>query len=245
MLIQHQVFIIDDSVSMASVWPDVKRLFEALSYTVKGMSPDGTELFFTVSYDTWRRKDTFDLCQYLEKKEASQLRAASDISKRLSLQLETYRHRYLQEQSAQKQGIDRKKREKIAGVAPKVVRPMSFYILTNGEWKAGSNPKPILTEMANWLIAKELPKNQVTVEFISFANSGAAMQKLNDLAKMDFGVDIVDCTRWTGNVLKMLMGPMDKAFYATQEGGEAAASGMGAGLEQMGSGHSGISEMAA
>jgi hypothetical protein len=228
---------------MASVWPDVKRLFEALSYTVKGMSPDGTELFFTVSYDTWRRKDTFDLCQYLEKK-ATQLKAATDISKRLSIQLETYRHRWLQEKSAQQQGIDRKKREKIAGVAPKVVRPMSFYILTNGEWKPSSDPKTILAEMASWLIAQNLPKGQVTVEFISFANTGPAMQRLNDLAKMDFGVDIVDCTRWTGNVLKMLMGPMDKAFYAEQEGGEGPG-GLGPGLEQMGSGRSGISEMAA
>jgi hypothetical protein len=25
--------------------------------------------------------------------------------------------------------------------------------------------------------------------------------------------DIVDCTRWTGNVLKMLKGPMDKSLF--------------------------------
>lgn len=36
--------------------------------------------------------------------------------------------------------------------------------------------------------------------------------------------DIVDCTRWTGNVLKMLSGPLDKAFYASAEGGEVAES---------------------
>jgi hypothetical protein len=232
---------------MASVWPDVKRLFEALSYTVKGMSPDGTELFFTVSYDTWRRKDTFDLCQYLEKK-TTQLKAATDISKRLSLQLETYRHRYLQQKSAEDQGINRKKREKIAGVAPKLVRPMSFYILTNGEWKAGSDPKAVLAEMADWLIAQELPKGQVTVEFISFAHSGPAMQKLGDLSRVDFGVDIVDCTRWTGNVLKMLSGPLDKAFYAGQEGGDRGRGGgesFAAHPEPPGTAQSGISEMAA
>lgn len=34
---------------MAPVWLDVQRVFEALSYTVKGMSPEGTELFFTIS----------------------------------------------------------------------------------------------------------------------------------------------------------------------------------------------------
>lgn len=25
--------------------------------------------------------------------------------------------------------------------------------------------------------------------------------------------DIVDCTRWTGNVLKMLRGPLDRELY--------------------------------
>jgi hypothetical protein len=230
---------------MAPVWPDVKRLFEALSYTVKGMSPDGTELYFTISYDTWRRKDTFDLCQYLEKKTTS-LKATTEISKRLSLQLETYRARYQQEKEAEEKGIDRKKREKIAGVAPRMVRPMSFYILTNGEWRPGSNPKSILKEHADWMIAQALPKGQVTVEFISFANSGPAMQKLNDLSRMDFGVDIVDCTRWTGNVLKMLSGPLDKAFYASQEGGEGAG-GSGEPLRVVHTvqSHSEVSEMAA
>jgi hypothetical protein len=166
---------------MASAWPDVKRLFEALSYTVKGMSPDGTELFFTVSYDTWRRKDTFDLCAYLEKKTTGK---TTDISKRLNLELETYRARYWQEKTAPKD----KKREKIAGLPPRPVRAKSFYVLTNGEWMKGSDPTGAIKEMANWLIQEKLPQGHVTIEFISFANSGPAMQKLNDLAKMDFGV---------------------------------------------------------
>ncbi|KAK0102741.1 hypothetical protein ONS95_006339 [Cadophora gregata] len=46
---RDHAFIIDDSASMAPVWLDVQRVFEALSYLVKGMSPEGTELFFTVS----------------------------------------------------------------------------------------------------------------------------------------------------------------------------------------------------
>lgn len=242
-LIHSQVFIIDDSASMAPVWPEVKRLFEALSYTVKGMSPDGTELFFTVAYDTWRRKDTFDLCQYLEK-HATHLKAGTDISKRLGLQLETYRHLYTQQKLADEQGIDRKKRAKIAGVAPRLVRPMSFYILTNGEWKQGSDPKTILSEMANWLIAQGLPKGQVTIEFISFAHSGPAMQKLSELERMDFGVDIVDVTRWTGNVLKMLSGPLDKSYWAQQEGG-GGGGGLGERGGPPGTAVSEISEMAA
>jgi hypothetical protein len=53
--------------------------------------------------------------------------------------------------------------------------------------------------------------------------------------------DIVDCTRWTGNVLKMLSGPLDKAFYASQEGGEIA----GSAFEPPPTANSVVSEMAA
>lgn len=166
---------------MASDWADVKRVFEALSYTVKGMSPDGTELYFTISYDTWRRKDTFDLCQYLEKKNTGK---ATDISKRLNLQFETYRARYWAEKTA----VPGKKREKVAGLPPRPVRPMSFYVITNGEWVAGSDPTKCIKEMADFTRGQGLPQGQVTVEFISFAQGGPATQKINALAQTDFGM---------------------------------------------------------
>ncbi len=43
--------------------------------------------------------------------------------------------------------------------------------------------------------------------------------------------DMVDCTPWRGNVLKMLLGPIDKTRYANDSGGrggdsDAAGSGL-------------------
>lgn len=156
---------------MATVWPDVKRVFEALSYVVKGMSPDGTELFFTISYDTWRRKDTFDLVEYLEKKTTG---GETNISYRLDLQLQTYRARLYAAKGAKGKKA--------------VVRPMSFYILTNGEWGKGVDPKVSIKEMANFLIASKMTRGQVTIQFISFAQSTSASQKISDLASTDFGL---------------------------------------------------------
>ena len=156
---------------MANVWPDVKRVFEALSYVVKGMSPDGTELYFTVSYDTWRRKDTFDLVDYLDKKTTG---GETNISYRLDLQLQTYRARLYAAKGAKGKKA--------------VVRPMSFYILTNGEWGAGVDPKPKIKEMADFLIASKMMRAQITIEFISFAQSQSASQKISDLATADFGL---------------------------------------------------------
>lgn len=236
---RDHIFIIDDSASMTSCWADVKRVFETLSYLVKGMSPDGTELFFTVAYDTWRRKDTYDLVTYLEKKRCV---GVTDISKRLDIQLQTYRHRLY---VSRKPIIPLKK-----GRLPEVVRPMSFYVLTNGEWGPGADVKEKIQTTVDFLRAEGYPEGQVTIEFISFARSAGAMQKINELSKHDFKMyvrfpsllppqyltcglffrrtraidanswvlnrDIADCTRWTGNVLKMLKGAMDKSLFDTE-----------------------------
>jgi hypothetical protein len=156
---------------MATVWPDVKRVFEALTYVVKGMSPDGTELYFTISYDTWRRKDTFDLVDYMEKKTTG---GETNIAHRLDLQLQTYRHRLYSAKGAKGKKA--------------VVRPMSLYILTNGEWGPGIDPKIKIKEMADFLIASKMLRGQVTIQFISFAQSSGGSQKINDVATADYGV---------------------------------------------------------
>lgn len=171
---RDHIFIIDDSASMAHVWPDVKRVFETLSYVVKGMSPGGTELFFTVSYDTYRRKDTTDLCEFMENKAC---KGETNISYRLNLQLQSYRLRLSRAKG--KSGKDG------------VVRPQSYYILTNGEWGEGADPKIGIKATADFLVAEGFGnKSQVTIEFISFATTAMAMQKINDLTQMDFGLYI-------------------------------------------------------
>jgi len=187
---------------MAPHWNDVKRVFETLSYVVKGMSPEGTELFFTASYDTWRRKDTHDLVEYLSKKGTA---GETNISYRLNLLLQAYRIRMQ---------VAKTKKGKAA-----LVRPMSIYILTNGEWGYGPDPKITIKEMADYLVNQNL-KRQVAIQFISFAKEAKAMQKLNEVASTEFGVDIVDCTRWTGNVLRMLKGAFDKGVFRGAEENE-------------------------
>ncbi|RFU24317.1 hypothetical protein B7463_g12025, partial [Scytalidium lignicola] len=199
---RDHIFIIDDSASMEPQWADVKRVFETLSYVVKGMSPEGTELFFTISYDTYRRKDTSDLVLYMEAKTTG---GETDINYRLNLQLQAYQARLYRAR-----GQKGKKA---------IVRPMSFYILTNGEWGKGPNPKKTISEMVAVLKQMGCPKEQIAISFISFATDATGMSKLNDLDRTDFGMDIVDVTRWTGNVLKMLRGPMDKSVFADESPG--------------------------
>jgi len=120
---------------MVPVWTDVKRLFEALSYIVKPMSPKGTELIFTVSYDAWQRRDTSELCSFLSKKTCA---GETDIAWRLGVQFSLYKNRFINE-----------KKKELLGKKFEPVRPVSFYVFTNGEWKAGSKEglRKVLTDM--------------------------------------------------------------------------------------------------
>jgi len=157
---------------MASVWPDVQRVFETLSYILKGMSPDGTELYYTISYDTFRRKDPKDLYEHMEKKATA---GTTNINFRLNLLLEGFRVR----------------RPKLlaGGKKKNVVRPISLYVLTNGEWLSdGPDPKITIQKTADSLVASNMSNEQLTIQFISFAKSPTGIQKLNDLAKTDFGM---------------------------------------------------------
>lgn len=155
---------------MGSLWPDVVRVFETLSYVVKGMSPSGTEVFFTISYDTWRRKDTTDVVGYVEKHRCS---GETDISYRLNLELQSYMMKLM------------------SSKAPKgkkdAVRPKNFYVLTNGEWGKGPDPRKCIGDMAEFLAARGL-QGHAAVEFISFARNAEGAKKLNDLAGTGFAV---------------------------------------------------------
>jgi hypothetical protein len=162
---------------MREQWHGVKPVFEALSYILKPMAPNGIELFYTVSYDTWRRHNTSELGVYLEKKEVA---GDTDISYRLVLQLQSYK--------AKIHPTPRK-----ASSKSKKVRPMSFYILTDGNWKAGGDAKAIaaIKDFADHLIKVDLKSGQLAIQFISFGQNAEALQRINRLARTDFGLYVV------------------------------------------------------
>ena len=157
---------------MREQWHGVKTVFEALSYILKSMAPDGIEMFYTVSYDTWRRHNTSELGVYLEKKEVA---GDTDISYRLGLQLQSYKVKI--------HPTPRKASSKL-----KKVRPMSFYILTDGNWKAGGDAKAIVAikDIADHLIKANLKSGQLAIQFISFGQNVEALQRMNHLARTDF-----------------------------------------------------------
>src|SRR5437016_1814394 len=118
---------------MAQQWTSVKSVFEALSYIVKPMSPDGIDLYFTVSYSTYRRNNTSELLEFLNKKV---LEGVTDISYRLKLELENYATK-----------IQQIRRKSSKSSTLKKIRPISIYILTNGKWRSEGDPIGPIKEM--------------------------------------------------------------------------------------------------
>lgn len=165
------MFIIDDGAAMTPHWADVKTTFEALSYLVKGMSPDGITLNFTIDCTTRRCKDTTDLIKILKDKKLE--KGQTDISRRLKIDLECYRlgyHQILAQKSAKSKGSTDK-------------RPVSMYILTSGDWnlEPGHDPIGPIKEHIDWLIECKLKPEQYGIQFISFGKDPKCQQRLSDL----------------------------------------------------------------
>lgn len=160
---------------MREKWSQVKTAFEALSYIIKPMAPDGIEMFFTVAYDAWRRHNTSELVELLEKKG---LAGDTDISYRLGLQLQDYQ-------------IKTQPTAQTASKKAKRTRPMSFYILTDGNWKDKCDPIPAIKGIANHLINANLKNGHITIQFISFGQNPVGLQRMSDIANTDFGLYVL------------------------------------------------------
>jgi hypothetical protein len=164
---------------MREQWPHAKTAFEALSYILKPMAPDGIELYFTVAYDTWRRHNTSELVDLLEEKG---LAGDTDISYRLGLQLQDYKLK--NQPYAQR-----------ASKKAKKIRPMSIYILTDGNWKDKCDPIATIRDVADHLINANMESGQLTIQFVTFGQNAAALQQMNDIANTNFGLYVLTLLR--------------------------------------------------
>ncbi len=157
---------------MREQWPQVKTAFEALSYVLKPMAPDGIVLYFTNAYDTWRRHNTSELVDLLDRKG---LAGDTDVSYRLGLQLRDY---IIKAPSA----------AQMASKKAKKIRPTSYYILTNGNWKEKSDPTAAIREIADYLFKNDMKGGHLTIQFVTFGQNAEGLHRVNEVANTDFGL---------------------------------------------------------
>ncbi|CAG8948909.1 hypothetical protein HYFRA_00002035 [Hymenoscyphus fraxineus] len=196
---RDHVFLVDDSCSMAPHWDEVMRVFEALSYIVKAQDRDGLDLYFAISDDFHQGvKKTSFLQERVRWHKPNSRAGKADMNIRLSRILQTYTENL------------QNKKKTLFGKTPKTQKPLSLYILTNGIWEGDNSTVDGTIENAVKKL-EDLRKDrlQIGIQFISFGDDVTGLEKLRKLDdELDLHKDIVDTEPCTGNVWKMLLGPI-------------------------------------
>jgi hypothetical protein len=162
------VFLIDDSLSMATHWKEVIALVSLLSYIVKSADPDGLDMHYTISSKSVSsKKDSSDLVKSLQK---TTPQGVSNLGMVLGNILGSYNERL----------------EKTLGStavrSQHGLRPLSLYVLTDGNWQPESDAETPIKEVVRNLHAhRKLNVHQVGIQFIRFGDTDAVKTMLGRL----------------------------------------------------------------
>ena len=151
---------------MKSHWEQVIKVFQALSYILKEVDPDGLDLHFTISGDSLKNCKTTSKPVQLLKSRRHQ--GNTDINLKLTAFFEDY-----------KATLD--KSRGLGGHLKKKKRPLSLYILTDGVWERECNPEKPIRNMAQKLAELGKDKSQLGIQFISFGNIPVGRLRLEQL----------------------------------------------------------------
>ena len=166
----QQVFIIDDTMSMIPYWNDMISVFGILAYIVKTADPDGIDLFFTMSADKCHSKDSTTLVKTVRRR---QPQGSSNISFRLDSILGKYKSDLRDQYGLRKSR---------SLWAPKNdVRPLNLYIFTDGAWQPRCDASSAIKNLVDLLVELKLESKQVGIQFISFGENQANLQRLEHL----------------------------------------------------------------
>lgn len=197
---RDHVFVIDDSAGMEPHWKYLISVFEALSYVVKTVDPNGLDLHFTVSDDKYlNRKETAPLIKTVR---SQPRRSTTDMNIRLTTLLQAYQNKLS------------KKKSRFSSE----VKPMNLYILTDGVWETETNVEAPIRSLVKTLNEQGMGRLQIGIQFIYFGNNPNALERLEHLdSGLGLDLDIVDHESAAGNVWKMLFGSTNATFDSVDE----------------------------
>ncbi|KAL9604134.1 MAG: hypothetical protein Q9219_000722 [cf. Caloplaca sp. 3 TL-2023] len=198
---RDHIFVIDNTESMKQYRDNVLEVVSILPYLLKTSDEDGLDLYFTQSPSRVHAKNSTRLFEAVEQKN---FHGISNMQARLNHIFQGFKDDFGEKTSKTSggwwKGPDQAKTRK----------PLSFYILTDGVWQPKSSARSVILELVESMIRHELPKEHVGIQFIRF---GDTPQGIDCLRELDHGLglgakemDIVDTTRWDGNIWKMLLG---------------------------------------
>jgi hypothetical protein len=148
-------------------WKRLTKVFEALSYILKDVDPDGLDLSFTIYSETLKKTKKTSKLIDMVKSRSKRLKGTTDMNLRLTEILDAY-----QTELEKPKGFFGK---------PKSVLPMNLYILTDGIWEPNCDAAGPIKNLVNKLNKLDKGRVQVGIQFISFGNNPEALDRLDIL----------------------------------------------------------------
>lgn len=176
-LTRLQIFLIDDARSMK---PHAKRVCETvqfLAYVLKDYDKDGLEMYFMRAKGKFKsqRDRSSQLMQPL-RDALRECQGTSDITHRLGEILHGYKERLTLSRQPKRLSLSFGEIFQSSNV-----KPLSIYILTDGEWQEESNPSKLIINTAQFLNDFGAQDIQLGIQFISFGDDPRCITKLEQL----------------------------------------------------------------
>jgi len=153
---------------MRKHWPEVQEIFRILAYLVEECDPDGIELYFTTSTESYRSKKTTSLLSPIKSRVP---KGFSDIKRGLNDILQPYQTKF--------QGAPKGFRRLMSSSKP--VRPLNLYIFTDGAWEDNTDVERPIKNLVEELENYKHRSDQVGIQFIRFGDNLESIQRLNRL----------------------------------------------------------------
>lgn len=197
----------------------MEALLRNLGKLVKVCNPDGMELMFMSGASGCKHEHSSPLVARLQEQ-----RSSYHTSNEAEAYLDGVFHKYAQDwQRGQEKRPYKHKRHSLHGLAERMrllpddtMSQISYFIFTDGVWQPNSQvSKPICQLLHN---LQGSSKHQVAISFIQFGNDPIGTKRLRFLDEglvetygeaYGFERDVVDYERADGDVLKMILGPLD------------------------------------
>lgn len=158
---------------MKDYWPEVVSLVRLLAYLVQLSDPDGIDIYYTITRETVKSKNSTDLIKLLSK---TTLEGTSNIGLSLNNILGGY-----------KRQLNSRYGAGTTAILSEDMKPPSLYVLTDGVWQDDCDAKTPILDLVKVLLRLERPKGQVGIQFIRFGHDAVGIQRLKEL---DDGINI-------------------------------------------------------
>jgi hypothetical protein len=207
-----QVFILDNSTSMAPHWPNVLKLLDIMAYIVKKADPDGVDVYLAIDPDgkcQRRSKNTRHLVKFASEHCPSQAPPGNGLISNISPLLDSILQKYRQRNFGRFLG------------ASKAVPKLSLYIFTDGSCCSQPGFDEPIRATVQKLHELDKSQNQIGVQFIRFGDDDDGKLTLEHLdSGLGLPRDIVDTEPFEGgSIWKMLLGSINRWF----DGDEASS----------------------